>query len=82
MEKRIRRLTEPERQAILKASPLEAGLFQGDGFHVFRKAEPDFDKAYVTGLGEIMAQDTEDWIIRQYLLAEDEISSNRRGPEI
>lgn len=70
LEKRIRRLTEAERQAILQASPLEAGLFQGEGFHVFLKSEPDFEKAYVESLGEISARAAEDWIIRHYLLAE------------
>ncbi|GAB4008800.1 hypothetical protein GCM10028808_15790 [Spirosoma migulaei] len=72
LEKQIRQLTETERQIILQASPLELGLFQGEGFHVFRKSEPDFENAYVYGLGEISRLEAEDWIIRQYLLTESE----------
>ncbi|QMW01076.1 hypothetical protein [Spirosoma foliorum] len=75
LEKRIQPLTEAERQAILKASPLQAGLFQGEGFHIFLKSEPDFEKAHVDMLGEVSAQFAEDWIIRQYLL------SNQRDTE-
>lgn len=69
MEKQIQRLTEAERQAILTASPFETGYFQGEGFHVFLKSEPDFQKAYVDSLGEVSAQIAEDWVIRKYVLA-------------
>ncbi|WP_461090042.1 hypothetical protein [Spirosoma gilvum] len=75
LEGQIRRLSEVERQAILKASPYESGWFQGEGFHIFLKAEPDFEKAYVDSVGEVSARMAEDWIIRKYLLAEHE---NRR----
>lgn len=66
----MKRLSEDERREILEKSPLEAGAFQGEGFHVFLKSEPDFEKAYVTSLGEITGDAAEDWIIRQYLAQE------------
>lgn len=66
----IKRLSKDERREILEKSPLEAGAFQGEGFHVFLKSEPDFEKAYVTSLGEITGDAAEDWIIRQYLAQE------------
>ncbi|QHV99550.1 hypothetical protein [Spirosoma endbachense] len=69
LRRQIERLTEAERQAILEKSPLEAGWFQGAGYHVFLKAEPNFNKAYVQGLGGVSQQAAEDWIIQQYLLA-------------
>jgi hypothetical protein len=69
LNQQIERLTEAERRAILEESPLETGWFQGEGFHVFLKNEPDFNKAYVTSLGEISGQMADDWIIREYLLA-------------
>jgi hypothetical protein len=74
LRRQIERLTEAERQAILERSPLEAGWFQGAGYHVFLKAEPDFNKAYVQGLGGVSQQAAEDWIIQQYLLADRENS--------
>ncbi|GAB3985644.1 hypothetical protein GCM10028807_01340 [Spirosoma daeguense] len=68
LNKKIRLLSSEERQDILQKSPLEAGAFQGEGFHIFLKNEPDFQKAYVTSLGEVSNQQAEDWIIRHYLL--------------
>ena len=70
LNKQIERLSETERREILEKSPLTAGAFQGEGFHVFLKSEPDFEKAYVTSLGEITGDAAEDWIIRQYLAQE------------
>ena len=70
LTQQIKRLSDEERQAILDKSPLSAGAFQGEGFHVFLKSEPDFEKAYVTSLGEITGDAAEDWIIRQYLAQE------------
>ena len=67
LNQQIKRLSNEERQAILEKSPLSAGAFQGEGFHVFLKSEPDFEKAYVTSLGEISGDAAEDWIIKQYL---------------
>ncbi|MBD2702950.1 hypothetical protein IC229_20050 [Spirosoma sp. BT702] len=67
LNRQIANLSEKQRQEILQQSPLEAGAFQGEGFHIFRKNEPDFNKAYVTSLGEVSGQMAEDWIIRQYL---------------
>ena len=70
LAQQIKRLSAEERRAILEKSPLEAGAFQGEGFHVFLKSEPDFEKAYVTSLGEITGDAAEDWIIRQHLAQE------------
>lgn len=70
LPQQIKRLSDEERRAIIEKSPLEAGAFQGEGFHVFLKSEPDFSKAYVTSLGEITGEQAEDWIIRQYLRQE------------
>jgi len=70
LTRQIRQLSEEERREILEKSPLEAGAFQGEGFHVFLKSEPDFEKAYITSLGEISGDAAEDWIIRQYLAQE------------
>ncbi|GAB3951284.1 hypothetical protein GCM10028805_31100 [Spirosoma harenae] len=69
LERQIRRLSEAERQMILQSSPYEIGWFQGEGFHIFLKAEPDFEKAYVDSLGEVSAVMAEDWVIRKFLLA-------------
>ena len=69
LERRIRRLSEAERQAILADSPYELGWFQGEGFHIFLKNEPDFEKAYVDTVGEVPTIMAEDWVIRKYLLA-------------
>jgi hypothetical protein len=70
LKRQIKRLSKEERREILEKSPLEAGAFQGEGFHVFLKSEPDFSKAYITSLGEITGDAAEDWIIRQYLAQE------------
>ena len=67
LKRQIRRLSEDERREILEKSPLEAGAFQGEGFHVFLKSESDYYKGYVTSLGEISGEAVEDWIIEQYL---------------
>ena len=68
LNRQLTRLSKEERLEILEKSPLTAGAFQGEGFHVFLKSEPDFEKGYVTSLGEISGEQAEDWIIRQYLL--------------
>lgn len=68
LKRQIAQFSEEERREIVENSPFEAGAFQGEGFHVFLKSEPDFDKAYVTSLGEIAGGAAEDWIIRQYLI--------------
>ncbi len=70
LRRQIERLSAEERREIIEKSPLEAGAFQGEGFHVFLKSEPDFEKAYVTSLGEISGEAAEDWIIEQYLRQE------------
>jgi len=70
LTKQIKKLSAAERAAIVEKSPLSAGAFQGEGFHVFLKSEPNFEKAYVTSLGEISGGAAEDWIIRQYLAQE------------
>ncbi|GAB4008797.1 hypothetical protein EXU85_30830 [Spirosoma sp. KCTC 42546] len=70
--KQLKRLTEAERQAILDESPLEHAWYQGEGYHIFQKNEPDHDKAYVASVGETYQRVADDWIIRQYLLAKDE----------
>lgn len=67
MEKRIRQLSLEERKAIIEKSPYEAAGFQGEGFHVFLKSEPDFKKGFITSLGEISGTEAEDWIIKTYL---------------
>jgi hypothetical protein len=67
LRQQIARLSKEERAEIIEKSPLDAGAWQGEGFHVSLKNEPDFEKAYVTSLGEITGEAAEDWIIRQYL---------------
>ena len=71
MEKRISQLSETELREIIEKSPIEAAGFQGEGFHIFQKNEPDFKKGYVTSIGEMTSKDAEDWIIKQYLLEND-----------
>lgn len=66
LQQKIRALSPSERIQILEASPYEAVPFQGEGYHVFLKAEPDFNKGYVTTLGEISPREAEDWIIQQH----------------
>ena len=70
LKKQIQALTEVERQEILEKSLLSAGWFQGTGYDVFLKSEPDFDKAYVCSLGHVMRETAEDWVIQQYLLSQ------------
>ncbi|MVM33094.1 hypothetical protein GO755_23840 [Spirosoma sp. HMF4905] len=72
VEKQLKRLTETERQTILEASPLEVFWAQGTGFAILKKDEPDSAKSYVHGIDEMDGRVAEDWIIRQYLLANDE----------
>lgn len=66
IERRISKLSDTERQEIIKKSQYEAVAFQGEGFHVFLKSEPDFTKGYFTSLGEISAKDAEDWLIKTF----------------
>lgn len=67
MARRIAALDDDQRRRIVAASPLEAAAFQGEGYHVFRRGEPDIKAAYVTSLGEIAPRDAEDWIIGHWL---------------
>ncbi|GAB3690948.1 hypothetical protein GCM10027592_08610 [Spirosoma flavus] len=67
LNRQLENLSDKQRQEILRQSPFEAGAFQGEGFHIFRKDEPDINRAYVTSLGEVSGRMAEDWIIRQYL---------------
>lgn len=67
LQQKIRSLSSAERLQILEASPYEAVPFQGEGYHVFLKSEPDFHKGYITSLGEISPEEAENWIIQQYL---------------
>lgn len=66
LKRKIASLTISERAQILESSPYEAVPFQGEGYHVFLKAESDYHKGYVTTLGEISPRDAENWIIQQY----------------
>lgn len=68
LQQKIRALSAAERTRILETSPYEAVPFQGEGYQVFLKAEPDFQQGYVTTLGEISPQEAENWIIQQYLV--------------
>ncbi len=67
MAKRIAALDDDQRRRIVAASPLEAAAFQGEGYHVFRRDEPDARAAYVTSLGEVAPRDADDWIIAHWL---------------
>lgn len=67
MARRIAALDEGQRRRIIAASPLEAAAFQGEGYHVFRRDEPDIKAAYVTSLGEVAPRDADDWIIAHWL---------------
>lgn len=69
--RRMHDLTREGREEILRRSPLEAVVFQGEGFHVFRKGVADMNEAYVTSLGEISCEAAEDWIIARWLEEED-----------
>jgi hypothetical protein len=71
MAKRIARLTPEERTAILQKSNLEAALFQGEGFHIFRKDIKDMQAAYVDSVGEVPSECAEDWIIARWLEEQD-----------
>ena len=66
LDRRISQLSPAERQEILEKSPNEAAGFQGEGYHVFLKNDPDYYTGYVTSLGEISWQDAEDWLIKTY----------------
>lgn len=77
LKQQIKSFSEEERREILEKSPLSAGAFQGEGFHVFLKSEPDFEKAYVTSLGEITNEAAEDWVIEQYLRQEQNFKKYR-----
>lgn len=71
LKRRIAAMPSAERLAILAASPLEAGAFQGQGWLVFRKGVADFNEAFVTALGEIDGKAAEDWLIERYLRDEE-----------
>jgi hypothetical protein len=66
IERRINRLSEVERQEIIEKSPYEIGVFQGEGYHVFLKSEPDFTKGYVDTIGEVSRETAENWLIKTY----------------
>ncbi|MEO6284310.1 MAG: hypothetical protein ABIN80_21950 [Dyadobacter sp.] len=70
MQKQIKNLSETERARILMESPFEVGCFQGTGYDVFLKSEPDFEKAYIRGLGQVTGEVAENWIIEQYILTQ------------
>jgi hypothetical protein len=78
MSRRIAALDEDERRRIVAASPYDAAAFQGEGYHVFRKDDPDFHTGYVTSLGEIDPRSAEDWIIARWLKDEDARAKARR----
>jgi hypothetical protein len=77
LKRQIKKLSDEKRREILEKSPFEAGAFQGEGFHVFLKSEPDFNKGYIASLGEITGAAAEDWIIRQYLLQQQNFKKYR-----
>lgn len=56
LRRRIAAMSPAERQAILAASPLEAGLYQGQGWFVFRKGVADTDAAFVAALEKSTAR--------------------------
>jgi len=66
LERRIEQLSKAERQEILEKSPYEACPFQGEGYHVFLKSDPDYYTGYVVSIGEVSPTDAEDWIIKKY----------------
>lgn len=71
MEKRIARLSEPERAEILAKSPYEALVWQGEGYHVVRKGGSSLAEDYVDTIGEVAPRDAEDWLIARWLEDED-----------
>lgn len=68
LECKIKQLSPAERKEILEKSPIIAVAFQGEGFHVFRKDDPDYYTSYITSIGEMSNEEAEDWIIKQYFL--------------
>ena len=74
IEQRISQLSPAERLEIIDKSPYEAAEFQGEGYHVFQKNDPDYYTGYVTSLGEISPQAAEDWIIKTYWKENEEIN--------
>jgi hypothetical protein len=69
--RRVASLTDEQRRAIVEASPYDAGAFQGEGYHVFRKGIADLAEAYVTSLGEVDGRTAEDWITARHFEEED-----------
>ncbi|MBL8300648.1 MAG: hypothetical protein JNN30_20100 [Rhodanobacteraceae bacterium] len=63
----MRSLSAAQRQAILARSPWEHGWFQGEGYHIFLKDEPDLNKAFAGSVGEVPVAVAEDWIIMHTL---------------
>ncbi len=76
IECKIKRLSLAERREILEKSPIVAVPFQGEGFHVFRKDDPDYYTGYIASIGEMSNEDAEDWIIKQYFLENKDESNN------
>lgn len=66
LDRRIERLSLAEHSEILEKSPVEAAAFQGEGFHIFLKNDPDYYTGYVTSIGEMPGKGAEDWIIKRY----------------
>jgi len=62
LEYKIKQLSPTERLEILEKLPLEALPFQGEGYHIFLKSKPYYS-GFVTSIGEISPEETEDLII-------------------
>lgn len=63
LRRQVAALDDAARSRILAAQPYDIAAFQGEGWHVFLKGEPDIAKAYVASLGEIGQRDAEDALL-------------------
>jgi hypothetical protein len=66
LEKKLSRLSKDAREEILTKSPYEAVPFQGEGYHVFLKNNPDYYEGYVATIGEVSPKEADDWIIKRF----------------
>ena len=66
IEKWLRQLSETERQEMLEQSPYQAVPFQGEGYHIFLKCDPDYYTGFIASIGEVSPRDAEDWIIKRF----------------
>ena len=73
MGRRIAALSEGERREILDQSPIEALAWQGQGYLAVRKGGSSLDEDYVDTIGEVSPREAEDWLIAQWLEAEDRL---------